>query len=160
MHITLRPFTPQDQEFLFQLYSDTRRDEVASWGWGQPQQDMFLRMQFNAQQSWYQSAYKGATHNIIECEDAASGRIPVGRMLVLRSADANLLVDIALLAAYRGRGVGDKLLRDLLGQSQNAGIPVRLQVLKNNPARKLYDRLGFVQTGEDDMYFQMERQPR
>jgi GNAT superfamily N-acetyltransferase len=155
MNITLRDFTPRDQEFVFQLYADTRREEVAAWGWPQPQQDMFLRMQFNAQQRWYESVYSGATHEIIECEDG-----PVGRMMVLRSVDGNLLVDIALLAGYRGRGVGGQLLRALLAKSDQDCVPVRLQVLKNNPARRLYARLGFVQTGEDEMYFQMERKPR
>jgi ribosomal protein S18 acetylase RimI-like enzyme len=34
---------------------------------------------------------------------------------------------------------------------------VKLQVLKKNPAARLYERLGFVKTGEDDMYFHMEK---
>jgi hypothetical protein len=38
-------------------------------------------------------------------------------------------------------------------------VPLRLQVLKTNPALSLYRRLGFATTGEDQMYIQMERQP-
>jgi ribosomal protein S18 acetylase RimI-like enzyme len=155
MNISLRSFTPQDQEFVFQLYADTRRQEVSAWGWGQQQQETFLRMQFNAQQRWYDTAYKDATHEIIEGEAG-----PIGRIMVLRADDHNVLVDIALLADHRGHGIGGKLLRDLLEQSDKDRVPVRLQVLKANPARRLYERLGFVQTGENEMYFQMERRPR
>lgn len=155
MNTSLRPFTPQDQEFLFQLYVDVRRQEVSAWGWSQQQQDMFLRMQFNAQQSWYQEMYKGAEHQIIECEAQ-----PVGRIMVMRAADFTNLVDIALLAEYRGHGIGGKLIGALLEQSDRDRIPVRLRVLKTNPARRLYQRLGFVPTGENDVYLQMDRTPQ
>jgi ribosomal protein S18 acetylase RimI-like enzyme len=154
MNISLRPSTPQDQEFLFQLYASTRREEVSAWGWHQEQQNAFLHMQFNAQQRWYQAAYEGAEHRIIECEAG-----PIGRILVMRGNDCTVLVDIALLEEHRGRGIGGRLIRDLLEQSDKARVPVRLRVLKNNPARRLYERLGFVQTGEDEVYLKMERMP-
>ncbi|HEX7285221.1 MAG TPA: GNAT family N-acetyltransferase [Candidatus Angelobacter sp.] len=154
MHILLRPSTPQDQEFLFQLYASTRREEVSAWGWNQEQQDAFLRMQFDAQQRWYQAAYEGAEHRIVECEAGL-----IGRIMVLRGKDCNVLVDIALLKEHRGRGIGGRLIRDLLEQSDKDGVAVQLRVLKTNRARWLYERLGFVQTGEDDLYLHMERTP-
>jgi ribosomal protein S18 acetylase RimI-like enzyme len=154
MNISLRLFTPDDQEFLFQLYSDVRRPEISAWGWNEQQQEMFLRMQFNAQQTWYESAYSGAEHRIIECDSR-----PAGRILVMRSADTIILVDIALLAEFRGHGIGARLISELLQLGARDRIPVRLHVLKTNPAQRLYQRLGFVQTGEDDMYLKMERLP-
>jgi len=51
------------------------------------------------------------------------------------------------------------LIRELIRQCGEGKVPLRLQVLRNNPARRLYERLGFVQTGEDQMYIQMERPP-
>ena len=71
--------------------------------------------------------------------------------------DSIILVDIALLAEHRKLGIGARLLRELIEQSESAGIPIRLQVLKTNPAQHLYERLGFVMTGEDELYLQMER---
>lgn len=154
MNFALRPFSPDDQDFLFRLYADTRREEVSSFGWPAAQQEMFLRMQFNAQQGWYGMAYAGADHQIVVLDDN-----PVGRILVFRESDANRLVDIALLGQFRGHGIGTQLLRDLIDRSSQENRAVRLQVLKSNRARHLYERLGFVEMGQDDLYYQMERKP-
>jgi len=37
---------------------------------------------------------------------------------------------------------------------------LRLQVLNTNPAQRLYTRLGFIKTGEDQIYTQMELRPQ
>ena len=151
--ISLRPYCAEDQELLFAVYAGTRKDEVAAFGWSAPQQEVFLRMQFNAQRRGYEAAYPQADHQII-CLDGQ----PIGRMMVQRATDHAHLVDIALLPEYRGRGIGGALLRELAAQSDTAHVPVRLQVHKTNAgARRLYERLGFIQTGEDEMYYQMER---
>jgi ribosomal protein S18 acetylase RimI-like enzyme len=154
MTISLRPFRPEDQEFLFQLYASTRMHEIAGFGWPAAQQEMFLQMQFNAQRRSYESAYKDAEHQIVELDGQ-----PIGRLMVLREKDFAVLVDIALLAEHRGRGVGGRLVRELMQQCARDGVTLRLQVLKSNPALRLYERLGFIRTGEDQMYVQMERQP-
>ena len=154
MTIALRPFRPDDQEFLFKLYASTRLHEIAGFGWPAAQQEMFLRMQFNAQYRSYESAYGKADHQIVEQDGKA-----VGRIMVLWEKDFALLVDIALLPEHRGRAIGGDLLRDLIQKCSRAKAPLRLQVLKTNPALRLYERLGFTRTGEDQMYIQMERRP-
>ena len=53
------------------------------------------------------------------------------------------MIDIALLPDHRGRGIGARLLRDVLHEATAAGLPVRLSVERSNPARSLYERLGF-----------------
>lgn len=151
----LRPAVPDDREFLFRLYASTRAHEVAGFGWPAAQQEAFLRMQFNAQQQWYETVYSKAEHQIIE-----NTKGPVGRMIVLRERDAMHLVDISLLPEYRGQGIGGELIRCLINQCARLGASLRLQVLKTNPALRLYERLGFVRTGEDQMYVQMELRPR
>jgi ribosomal protein S18 acetylase RimI-like enzyme len=154
MTISLRPFRADDQEFLYQLYASTRLHEIAGFGWPAAQQEMFLRMQFNAQYHSYEAAYEHAEHQIVEQDGK-----PVGRIMVVWQKDFALLVDIALLAEHRGRAIGGDLLRDLIQQCVRKKVPLRLQVLKTNPALRLYQRLGFATTGEDQMYIQMERQP-
>ena len=154
MTISLRPFRPDDQEFLFKLYASTRLHEIGGFGWPAAQQEMFLRMQFNAQYRSYEAAYGRAEHQIVEQDGQ-----PVGRIMVLWEKDFALLVDIALLAEHRGQAIGGNLLRDLIQKCSRAKLPLRLQVLKTNPALRLYQRLGFVSTGEDQMYNQMERRP-
>src|SRR5438105_6455914 len=138
MTISLRPFRPGDQEFLFQLYASTRLHEIAGFGWPAAQQEMFLRMQFNAQYHSYEAAYGQAEHQIVEQDGK-----PVGRIMVLWEKDFALLVDIALFAEHRGLGIGGELLRELIRECSRDRVPLRLQVLKTNPALRLYERLGF-----------------
>lgn len=152
MNLTLVPFSPEHQDFLFRLYASTRQQEFASLGWPAAQLETFLRMQFNAQQRWYETAYAEAEHRIV----LMNGE-PIGRLLVKHAPDSIILVDIGLLAEHRRHGIGAELLRGLIEKSESAGIPIRLQVLKANPAQHLYKRLGFAKTGEDELYLQMER---
>ena len=154
MNLALRAFSADDQEFIFKVYASTRLAEIAPFGWDAEQQEAFLRMQFNAQQRWYDMAYTKADHNII----LSDGK-PAGRIMVLRDPGGNTLIDIALLSEYRGHGIGGKLLADLIAESDGAGVPVKLQVVKTKPAIHLYERLGFVRVGESDIYYQMERNP-
>lgn len=154
MKPVLRPSSPADQEFLFKLYADTRLAEVSAFGWNAAQQEAFLRMQFNAQQRWYETAYAGAEQYIVMLEGQ-----PSGRLLFQRAKPAATLVDISLLSQYRGHGLGTILLQDLLDQCRASLLPLRLQVLKTNPAQRLYARLGFHRTGEDQLYLHMEWQP-
>ena len=151
MNIILRPFSADDQEFLFQLYASTRLHEIAPFGWPPAQQEAFLRMQFNAQKGWYDQAYSKADHQIILLDGQLAGRI-----MVMPEPGGAHLVDIALLPEHRGRGIGAQLLGELIRKTTEGGGIVRLQVLRTNPAIHLYERLGFVKTGEDAMYYQME----
>jgi len=152
--VTLRNSTRDDMGFLARLYGDARRGEVAEWGWPQAQQEMFLRMQFDAQHRSYQAGFSGAEDRIV-CLDGS----PAGRMMVAREPEGMRLIDIALLEEYRNRGVGTLLLLQLLEECNDHGDTLRLHVRQGNPAIRLYLRLGFVQTGADEMYVQMKRSP-
>jgi len=153
--ITLRNAAPEDIEFLARLYSDTRQQEVAAFGWPLAQQEMFLRMQFDAQCRSYHGAFPEAIDHIV-CLDGSA----IGRMLVGREPAGMRLIDFALLAEHRNRGIGTGLLRRLLQECEDQGMTLRLQVLQDNPAIRLYQRLGFVENGSDLMYIQMEQTPQ
>ncbi len=150
--VTLRPVAAGDLDFLFEVYASTRREEVNAWGWNAAQADAFLKMQFDAQRRAYEMQYPHASHDII-----LLGGEQVGRLLVARSKDEILLTDIALLPLHRGKGIGSGLIGKLLDEARRTSRKVCLQVLKHNPAARLYERLGFVLTGEHGLYVQMER---
>jgi ribosomal protein S18 acetylase RimI-like enzyme len=154
MKTTLRPAGAEDQEFLFKLYTSVRAQEFAGLNWPPAQLETFLRMQCMAQQRSYESLYEQCEHQIVELNGA-----PVGQMQVNRGKDSVLLVDISLLPEHRGQGLGGELIRDLIQQCSQARAVLKLQVSQTNPALRLYERLGFVRTGEDQMYIQMERCP-
>jgi ribosomal protein S18 acetylase RimI-like enzyme len=66
-------------------------------------------------------------------------------------------MDIALLPAYRGQGIGTRLLDALLAQAQ--GAPVTLHVEPLNPAQRLYRRLGFRLLEDRGVYHFLEWRP-
>jgi ribosomal protein S18 acetylase RimI-like enzyme len=150
MPITLRPASADDETFLYELYASTRTEEMAAFGWEAPQRELFLRMQFNAQRQHY-AHYPNAEHQIILRDG-----VPIGRLLVARLAAGFNLTDIALLPAERGAGLGTQLIGALLAEAAQTNQPVTLHVAHGNRARRLYERLGFVATGDDGMYCAME----
>jgi len=152
--VTLRLATDADQEFLRDVFVASRETEVAALAAEPEQLAVFIDMQFHIQQQNYQARYPAAENSII----AADGQ-PIGRMLVDRSAEAIELIDIALMAQWRNRGIGSSLVSGLTAEAAGQSKPVRLEVLRTNPARRLYERLGFIRSSEDSMYVQMRWEP-
>ena len=142
--------TPDDQLFLRKLFVSTRADELAHLDGDEHQKEAFISMQFNAQSRQYAMSYPQANQSII-----LSGETPVGRMLVAGMETAILLIDIALLPEYRNAGIGTELIQGLLNEAAAAGKAVQLHVFASNPAKHLYERLGFSQVGLDAAYLEM-----
>jgi RimJ/RimL family protein N-acetyltransferase len=155
MKSQLRPSLPDDRDFLFRLYASTRVEEIRGFGWSAVQQEAFFRMQFNAQQQWYQTTYSNAENQIIEKDHE-----PIGRIVVQREAGAWRLLDISLLPEHRGQGIGGELIRALIKDCGTARAVLHLQVVNTNPAQRLYARLGFIKTGQDQIYTRMELRPQ
>ena len=151
MSVSLRPATPNDEEFLSELYSTSRREELASWGWDAAQRDAFLTLQFNGQQAHFRNQFPEADHSIVLVDGRA-----MGRMVVVRMEQEIRLADIALLPECMNAGIGTSLIRDLLLEGTAAGKPVRLHVSKTNRAQELYTRLGFSRIGDTGTHFLME----
>jgi len=152
--ITLRPVCPEDEAFLYQLYASTRADEMARSNWPAAQQNAFLHMQFNAQRQSYALNFPQAASQLILSDEVA-----IGRLLVNRAVDEILLVDIALLPAYRNGGIGTSLIQALQDEAAMADLPIRLHVAALNPALRLYHRLGFTRIGESPIYLELEWRP-
>ena len=74
------------------------------------------------------------------------GEIEIGMMGVERRVDHWFLDKLYLLPAYQNRGIGTYLLMRLIEEANSAQVPLRLTVLEVNPARRLYERCGFVLT--------------
>ena len=144
--LTRRTECAHDEPFRLRLFLDTHVADFADLG---PMlRETLLHQQFDAQTASYRALYPKARYEIVEC-----GGAPVGRLAVDFVPGAMLIVDIALLAAWHGRGFGTLLLRGILDEARVAGVSVRLSVLAGNTgALALYKRLGFVviaRTGVD-----------
>jgi ribosomal protein S18 acetylase RimI-like enzyme len=150
----LRPVADDDRPFLVDLYASVREPELAHVPWDDATKRAFVEHQFAAQDAHYREHYPGATLDVVEVDDA-----PAGRLYVHRGPSDIRIMDVALAPPFRGQGIGTTLLRSLIAEGQESGRKVSIHVEMNNPARRLYERLGFRPAGEHGVYVLMERLP-
>jgi ribosomal protein S18 acetylase RimI-like enzyme len=60
----------------------------------------------------------------------------------------------------QGKGIGTSVIQDLLHLAEHRSQAVTLAVMKINPAVRLYQRLGFHPTHEDDYKVYMRADPK
>jgi GNAT superfamily N-acetyltransferase len=116
----------------------------AIWGW-----DEVLQRQL------FQERFEPARMEIIESAGDAIGYISVERhrRFIFLSA-------IEVEPDFQSQGIGTCLIRDLQDEAERQGLPLRLRVLQGNPARRLYERLGFVAMGETETHIMMTWLPQ
>jgi ribosomal protein S18 acetylase RimI-like enzyme len=142
MDYRLRQATRADHDFLYRLHVAAMKEIVAQvWGWDDAWQERF-----------FADGFDPAPARII-----VVGGQDVGVIAVQWSDVDAYLVDIEIFPEYQGRGLGASVLRGVIAEADARTLPVRLQVLKVNPARRLYERLGFVVTGETETHYLMVR---
>jgi len=151
MEYRLLPLTEQDEPFLKELYFDVRKPEFLPLGLPEAALAQLLEMQYRAQKSGYAQQFPTLESSVVWV-----GPYRVGRMLVSAGAAAIHLVDIALLEAFRGHGIGGQLIESLTRRALEAGVPLRLSVREENRAKRLYTRLGFVPRGGNGLNIEME----
>jgi len=115
-----------------------RAEELAPVPWPEAAKLAFLAEQSDLQHRHYVANYPGADLLLIE-----SDSIPIGRIYVYRSAREIRLMDIALVPDWRNRGIGTRLLRELMAEARSTGSSLTLHVEPTNPAQRMYQRLGF-----------------
>jgi ribosomal protein S18 acetylase RimI-like enzyme len=138
--VSLRPAREDDVPFLLALREQTMEGHFRASG-AEPSRDAHLervRVRFECAQ-------------IIEHE----GR-PAGLFKVARDGLDWQLIQIQLAPELQGQGVGERLIRELIGEARRAGASVSLHVLHANPARRLYERLGFRIVGEGEHEYLMQ----
>jgi len=143
----LRPVSPGDEPLLRRIYAGTRRAELDATDWSETQREQFLDLQFRAQRAHYEAHNPGAEHTIVETSGDGQAWATAGRLWLHRRPDALHVLDIALRPECCGRGLGTRLLRSVMERAAGSGRVVSIYVEQGNPARRLYERLGFVPVG-------------
>ncbi len=156
--LSLRRMLDSDLPFLEELYASTRQDELAPVPWSAEQKRAFLRWQFVNQHQYYRQYYPHCEFLIVE-RTRAGGVERLGRLYVDRWPDQIRLVDISLTPEFRGRGIGRMLMEEILAEGRSTGMRVSIHVEHDNPARRLYDRLGFQHVDTNGVYHLMEWRP-
>lgn len=136
--------TEADHPFLERLYVDTRWNEFAALGWPEAPLRAFLASQFAAQSRHYDQAYRDVSAFLI----LQRNEQPLGRLYLCDGPGDSRIVDITLVEEVRGQGIGKALLSALIADAREAGRTVSIHVEINNPARRLYERLGFRKAAE------------
>lgn len=144
MTYILRPATAEDRDFLYRLHVATMKPTVSQiWGWDDAVQAAYFRDRFDP-----------SVRQVIVMDGRDVGVVEVER----RPAEV-FLSNIEIAPEYQGRGLGAAIIKDLLAEAHGRGLPVTLQVNRVNRARRLYERLGFVETGRSETHYRMRAMP-
>lgn len=136
----LRDAVDADLPRLKLLYADTRAEEMAWVPWPPEAKQAFLDQQFHFQHLHYLSHDPDADFLVIEHEGVVQGRY-----YLQRNTPDHRVIDICLMAEFRGLGLGRALLEDSLRNARLQGRGMALEVLVTNlRAQRLYEALGFV----------------
>lgn len=135
----MRPATEADLPFLVALRRESMGPHVAAAGLDASAEAQLARVMHR-----------------FDCAQLvlADGQ-PAGLLKLAKAPREWTLLQLQVAADARGKGLGQQLIEGVLAEAAEAGVRVRLSVLKANPARRLYERLGFTVTGEDDLEFHM-----
>jgi len=144
MPYSLRPAIESDLEPMMRIGHEGIRPYVEQlWVWDQADQERRFRESFDP-----------ATISIVRIQDR-----DVGYLKVEYHDDHVFLAGIYLDREYRDHGIGSELVVDLLNSCRNLRKPLRLRVLRPNPAQRLYRRLGFHPIEETETHIYMEAPP-
>jgi ribosomal protein S18 acetylase RimI-like enzyme len=140
MWYTLRPATEADRDVLYHLHAATIKEYVEQiWGWDDAFQEARFHQRFDPD----------------VCQVIVVDGEDVGVLQVERREGEVFLGNIRIAPDRQRRGLGTAVIRDVLAQAACDGLPVALQVLKGNPAKGLYERLGFAVVKETATHYVM-----
>ena len=140
----LRPANEVDSRFVYRVKKAALGPYVEqTWGW-----DEAWQLDYHAR------SFDPAYVQIILVDD-----VDAGVLSVVESETEIAFNEIYLPPELQGQGIGTEIVEWILSAAREASKLVRLQVLRVNPARRLYERFGFRVCGEDERYFRMEWAP-
>lgn len=114
-----------------------------------------LRLNRVWQETTFQEQWKAAQVRIITLDGS-----DVGWLQTFIEDDALLLAQLFIDRPFQRRGIGTNVILRLIDEGNRANQSVRLNVVKINPAVRLYERLGFRVVQEDERKFYMKRDPK
>jgi ribosomal protein S18 acetylase RimI-like enzyme len=140
----LRPAHPDDFDFCTRLYFEGMENIIRELNLDMAAQIVGFRQDWDVAQVRIVTLY---------AKD-------VGWLQSFVKDDALFLGQLFVDKSLRGQGIGTELIKGLIEEAASAGRAVTLGVVKTNPALRLYERLGFRTTHDDERKFYMRRDLR
>lgn len=144
--VKLRPSTPADREFAQRVYFETHRHII---------EELFGRRGDDVEQSKFAQFYDESHTSIVELDGE-----PVGWLTTFRGTNSIEIAQIYIVRERQGQGLGTRLIQELIAEAESDGKTLTISTAKINPARRLYERLDFVNVSESKFKVYMVRAPR
>jgi ribosomal protein S18 acetylase RimI-like enzyme len=138
--LAFRPASEGDISFLYDLHVATMKKYIdQTWGWDDAFQDLLFKKN-----------YVPAEFQVITFDDADIG------MLSIEERDEEIFLrTIKIHPDYQNKGIGTAIISKIIADGTLKMKPIGLRVLKVNPAKRLYDRLGFLTIQETSTHYSM-----
>jgi GNAT superfamily N-acetyltransferase len=143
MNVAFRPARPQDFDYCERLYF-AEMERI----------NRELKLDRAVQVASFRRQWEVMQVRIITLEGA-----DIGWLQSTTRDGALFLGQLFVEASRQRRGIGTEIMHRLIGEATREGQAMTLGVVKTNPAKRLYERLGFRTTHEDDRKFYMRREP-
>lgn len=142
MKLKIRDGRKKDKAWLFDLYYSTMKSFIEqTWGWN----DEF-------QQHGFETNLRPEYFQVVTDEG-----IDVGAFLVVNKEDHLWLEMLLVEKNNQNDGIGTWVMECIIKESAERNLPIKLSVIKLNPAKFFYLGLGFSVYEEDDAFYRLER---
>ena len=139
--IEMRPALEHDFEYCRRLYFDEMRWIIEE-----------LHLDRTAQETGFRRQWNSTQIRIIVLDGT-----DVGWVQTIREQDELFVGQMFVDSRFQRKGIGTEVMKRLISEATAFNLAVRLNVVRINPARRLYERMGFRVTHEDDRKFYMKR---
>jgi Acetyltransferases len=145
MHVALVPCSTDDKDFAFRVTEEAMRAYV---------EEAFGVWDVNAQRRRLEKSFDPSTYSLIVVDRVRAG------ILAVEDRPFEIFISrIFLLPGFQRQRIGSTLMGQLIERAHAERKPLRLHVLVVNPARSLYERLGFSVTNSSPTHHYMEYCP-
>jgi|TARA_R100001369_G_C3300607_1_gene165627 ribosomal protein S18 acetylase RimI-like enzyme len=153
--LTYRKAQPWEMDWAYQIFKTGMQSYITrTWGWN----ELFQEHSFYANlppSSFIIASTATQTLETVDPEQPAG--VDIGGYCLKQKADHLYLEMLLVDPAWQRQGYGSTIMTEVLKQADSVDLPVRLSVLKINPAFRFYHRLGFVIETEDEIRYRMVR---
>ncbi len=142
LEIELRQAKVADTKFLWDVFRVSMKDYITQTRgeWNEQREESQFRHQLDL-----------SAAQVIRSND-----LEVGFIMAPIKDGARWVHTICIVPEHQNRGIGTEVIRSVIAEAQTRKMPLYLSVLKVNPARRLYERLGFVVIEETKHHFRMK----